>query len=171
MELSLVGCIRCTSLPSVGQLPFLKKLVIQRMDGARSVGLEFEGQVSLYAKPFQCLESLCFEDMKEWEEWSWSIESFSHLLNLKIIHCPRLSKKLPTHLTSLVKLEINNSLETMVPLPAHLPSLKELNIYYCPEMTPSYSFEAFVPLLGGSRSANDITSRIYFRINGTSGLF
>ena len=171
VELRIVGCIRCTSLPSVGQLPFLKKLVIQRMDGVRSVGLEFEGQVSLYAKPFQCLESLCFEDMKEWEEWFWSTESFSHLLNLNIIHCPRLSKKLPTHLTSLVKLKINNSLETMVPLPAHLPSLKELNIYYCPEMTPSYSFEAFVPLSGGSRSANDITSRIYFRINGTSGLF
>ena len=171
VELRIVGCIRCTSLPSVGQLPFLKKLVIQRMDGVRSVGLEFEGQVSLYAKPFQCLESLCFEDMKEWEEWFWSTESFSHLLNLNIIHCPRLSKKLPTHLTSLVKLKINNSLETMVPLPAHLPSLKELNIYYYSEMTPSYSFEAFVPLSGGSRSANDITSRIYFRINGTSGLF
>ncbi|RVX00323.1 putative disease resistance protein [Vitis vinifera] len=41
------------------------------MDGVKSVGLEFEGQVSLHATPFQCLESLWFEDMKGWEEWTF----------------------------------------------------------------------------------------------------
>ncbi|KAJ9685609.1 hypothetical protein PVL29_017591 [Vitis rotundifolia] len=174
VELSLYGCIRCTSLPSVGQLPFLKRLFIEGMDGVRRVGLEFEGQVSLYAKPFQCLESLCFENMKEWKEWSWSRESFSRLLELEIKDCPRLSKKLPTHLTSLVRLEINNCPETMVPLPTHLPSLKELNIYYCPKMMPlwsSFSFDPFKSVKRGSRSATDITSGIYLRINGMSGLF
>ncbi|CBI24966.3 unnamed protein product, partial [Vitis vinifera] len=153
-ELSLYGCIRCTSLPSVGQLPFLKRLFIEGMDGVRRVGLEFEGQVSLYAKPFQCLESLCFENMKEWKEWSWSRESFSRLLQLEIKDCPRLSKKLPTHLTSLVRLEINNCPETMVPLPTHLPSLKELNIYYCPKMMPlwsSFAFDPFISVKRGSR--------------------
>ncbi|RVW40774.1 putative disease resistance protein [Vitis vinifera] len=161
VELSLYGCIRCTSLASVGQLPFLKRLFIEGMDGVRRVGLEFEGQVSLYAKPFQCLESLCFENMKEWKEWSWSRESFSRLLQLEIKDCPRLSKKLPTHLTSLVRLEINNCPETMVPLPTHLPSLKELNIYYCPKMMPlwsSFAFDPFISVKRGSRSATDITS-------------
>ena len=171
VELSICGCRRCTDLPSVGQLPFLKKLVIERMDRVESVGLEFEGQVSPYAKPFQCLESLCFLEMKEWIDWSWSIESFSRLLHLEIKDCPRLSKKLPTHLTSLVRLEINNCPETMVPLPTHLPSLKELNIYYCREMKPSKRFQPFGRLPGGSRSAIDITSRVYFTINGMSGLF
>lgn len=139
VELSLIGCIRCISVPSVGQLPFLKKLVIKRMDGVKSVGLEFEGQVSLHAKPFQCLESLWFEDMKEWEDWCWSTKSFSRLRLLEIKNCPRLIKKSPTHPTSLVKLSIENCPEMMVPLPTYLPSLEELNIYYCPEMTPQFT--------------------------------
>ncbi|KAJ9685602.1 hypothetical protein PVL29_017587 [Vitis rotundifolia] len=171
VELSICGCIRCTDLPSVGQLPFLKKLVIERMDRVKSVGLEFEGQVSPSAKPFQCLEYLCFRKMKEWIEWSWSIESFSRLLELVIQDCPRLSKKLPTHLTSLVKLEITDCRETMVPLPTHLPSLKELNIYCSLEMEPFFRLHPILRLLGRSRSAIDITSRIYFAINGMSGLF
>ncbi|KAL6326858.1 hypothetical protein AAG906_012133 [Vitis piasezkii] len=108
VELSICGCIRCTDLPSVGQLPFLKKLVIERMDRVKSVGLEFEGQVSPYAKPFQCLEYLCFREMKEWIDWSWSIESFSRLLQLEIKDCPRLTKFLRS-LPRLQLLEIDDS--------------------------------------------------------------
>ncbi|RVW40759.1 putative disease resistance protein RGA1 [Vitis vinifera] len=172
VELSLIGCIRCISVPSVGQLPFLKKLVIKRMDGVKSVGLEFEGQVSLHAKPFQCLESLWFEDMMEWEEWCWSKKSFSCLHQLEIKNCPRLIKKLPTHLTSLVKLSIENCPEMMVPLPTDLPSLEELNIYYCPEMTPQFDNHEFLlmPLRGASRSAIGITSHIYLEVSGISQL-
>ncbi|KAL6326895.1 hypothetical protein AAG906_012171 [Vitis piasezkii] len=172
VELSLIGCIRCISVPSVGQLPFLKKLVIKRMDGVKSVGLEFEGQVSLHAKPFQCLESLWFEDMMEWEEWCWSKESFSCLHQLEIKNCPRLIKKLPTHLTSLVKLNIGNCPEIMVRLPTHLPSLKELNICYCPEMMPQFENHEFfiMPLREASRSAIDITSHIYLDVSGISQL-
>ncbi|XP_010659506.1 putative disease resistance RPP13-like protein 1 [Vitis vinifera] len=172
VELSLIGCIRCISVPSVGQLPFLKKLVIKRMDGVKSVGLEFEGQVSLHAKPFQCLESLWFEDMMEWEEWCWSKKSFSCLHQLEIKNCPRLIKKLPTHLTSLVKLSIENCPEMMVPLPTDLPSLEELNIYYCPEMTPQFDNHEFplMPLRGASRSAIGITSHIYLEVSGISQL-
>ncbi|KAJ9685599.1 hypothetical protein PVL29_017584 [Vitis rotundifolia] len=132
VALSLIGCIRCISLPSVGQLPFLKKLVIKKMDGVKSVGLEFEGQ----------------------EEWCWSTKSFSRLRQLEIKNCPRLIKKLPTHLTSLVKLSIENCPETMVPLPTHLPSLEELNIYCCPEMTPQFTtmnFSLFSGISGLSR--------------------
>ncbi|CBI24970.3 unnamed protein product, partial [Vitis vinifera] len=152
-NLSIWGCMRCTDLPSVGQLPFLKKLVIERMDRVKSVGLEFEGQVSPYAKPFQCLEYLSFREMKKWKKWSWSRESFSRLVQLQIKDCPRLSKKLPTHLTSLVRLEINNCPETMVPLPTHLPSLKELNICYCLEMKPSKRLQPFGRLRGGKNLA------------------
>ncbi|KAL6326860.1 hypothetical protein AAG906_012135 [Vitis piasezkii] len=172
VALSLIGCIRCISVPPVGQLPFLKKLVIKKMDGVQSVGLEFEGQVSLHATPFQCLESLWFEDMKEWEEWCWSTKSFSCLRQLEIKNCPRLIKKLPTHLTSLVKLSIENCPEMMVPLPTDLPSLEELNIYYCPEMMPQFDNHEFLimPLRGASRSAIDITSHIYLKVSGISGL-
>ena len=166
--LTLIGCVRSISLPSVGQLPFLKKLVIKRMDRVKSVGQEFEGQVSLHAKPFQCLESLFFEDMKEWEEWCWSAESFSCLRQLEIKNCPRLIKKFPTHLTSLVKLNIENCPEMMVPLPTHLPSLEELNIHYCSEMTPQfYSHEC---LIMSSRGAGRSPSHISLKVSGVLGL-
>ncbi|RVW40758.1 putative disease resistance RPP13-like protein 1 [Vitis vinifera] len=114
VELSIWGCMRCTDLPSVGQLPFLKKLVIERMDRVKSVGLEFEGQVSPYAKPFQCLEYLSFREMKEWKKWSWSRESFSRLVQLQIKYCPRLrlfklEQKFLRSLPRLQLLEIDDS--------------------------------------------------------------
>ncbi|KAH9734021.1 putative disease resistance protein [Citrus sinensis] len=67
VQLKLEGCGKCTSLPSVGQLPFLKELLISGMDGVKIVGLEFYGNIC--SVPFPSLEALSFSDMTEWEEW------------------------------------------------------------------------------------------------------
>ncbi|GAY65137.1 hypothetical protein CUMW_238930 [Citrus unshiu] len=61
------NCNQCTTLPSVGHLPSLKNLVIKGMAKVKSVGLEFCGKYC--SEPFPSLETLCFEDMQEWEEW------------------------------------------------------------------------------------------------------
>ncbi|KAL9427060.1 hypothetical protein AB3S75_033782 [Citrus x aurantiifolia] len=66
-RLEFEGCGKCTSLPSVGQLPFLKELDISGMDGVVSVGSEFYGNSC--SVPFPSLEALSFSDMTEWEEW------------------------------------------------------------------------------------------------------
>ena len=63
VELSLVDCKKCTSLPCLGQFPSLKRLRIQGMDGVKQVGAEFyfygEAGVSV-DKFFPSLESLYF---------------------------------------------------------------------------------------------------------------
>ncbi|KAK9192535.1 hypothetical protein WN944_003228 [Citrus x changshan-huyou] len=65
-RLELCWCTS-TSLPSVGQLPFLKELRISGMDGVKSVGSEFYGNSC--SVPFPSLETLSFFQMTEWEEW------------------------------------------------------------------------------------------------------
>jgi hypothetical protein len=65
--LRIERCRKCTSLPAIGQLPYLKNLVIIGMANVQRVGPEFYGEGCL--KPFQSLETLCFEDMQEWQDW------------------------------------------------------------------------------------------------------
>ncbi|KAF3952853.1 hypothetical protein CMV_021636 [Castanea mollissima] len=64
VELRVGRCGKCVSLPAIGQLPFLKYLVITRMAKVQRLGLEFYGKGCL--KSFQSLETLRFEDMQEW---------------------------------------------------------------------------------------------------------
>ena len=63
--LRLSRCKNCLYLPSLGQLPALKVLIIEQMDAIKRVGPEFYRM----DKPFQSLETLTFEGMLEWEEW------------------------------------------------------------------------------------------------------
>nr|POE66690.1 putative disease resistance rpp13-like protein 1 [Quercus suber] len=44
VDLRIERCGKCMFLPAFGQLPSLKRLIIKRMDGFRSVGLEFYGE-------------------------------------------------------------------------------------------------------------------------------
>ncbi|GJZ37326.1 RNA-directed DNA polymerase, eukaryota, reverse transcriptase zinc-binding domain protein, partial [Tanacetum coccineum] len=62
-HVSIRGCKKCTSLPPLGQLPSLKELSIQDMDGLKGVGLEFLGT----GAAFPSLEILKFEGMSGWE--------------------------------------------------------------------------------------------------------
>ncbi|XVF23582.1 hypothetical protein REPUB_Repub13aG0051300 [Reevesia pubescens] len=87
----------------------LEHLVISSYGGCSGVvrvGDEFYGNGT---KPFGSLESLCFEDMSEWEEWFCSSdEAFEHAQELRLIRCPKLTKSLPKHLPSLTKLKLES---------------------------------------------------------------
>uniref|UniRef100_A0A2N9IY16 Rx N-terminal domain-containing protein n=1 Tax=Fagus sylvatica TaxID=28930 RepID=A0A2N9IY16_FAGSY len=132
--LRIESCKKCTSLPAIGQLPSLKNLVIIGMANVQRVGLEFYGEGCL--KPFQSLETLCFEDLQEWQDWIPSgveYEEFPRLRELSISRCPKLQGKLPYHLPSLEKFSICKCEELVVSIPS-LPMLHKLEIVGCKEV-------------------------------------
>ncbi|XP_024027319.1 putative disease resistance RPP13-like protein 1 [Morus notabilis] len=69
VEVSLIHCERCCLLPSFGQLPSLRKLEIEYMNGLESIGDEFCG--TSLTKPFPSLESLRISHMDLLENWSF----------------------------------------------------------------------------------------------------
>ncbi|KAJ0717026.1 putative P-loop containing nucleoside triphosphate hydrolase, leucine-rich repeat domain superfamily [Helianthus annuus] len=83
-HVSIKGCKRCTSLPPLGQLPSLKKLVIEGLYGVEAVGSELFGT----GQAFPSLEILSFDDMRGWEKWSGAV--FPRLQKLEIKNCPNL---------------------------------------------------------------------------------
>eukprot|EP00261_Vitis_vinifera_P038697 XP_019079940.1 PREDICTED: putative disease resistance RPP13-like protein 1 isoform X1 [Vitis vinifera] len=134
VQLCLEGCRNCTLLPSLGQLSSLKNLRIEGMSGIKNIDVEFYGQ---NVESFQSLESLTFSDMPEWEEWrspSFIDEErlFPRLRKLTMTQCPKLAGKLPSSLSSLVKLEIVECSKLIPPLPKVL-SLHELKLKACNE--------------------------------------
>ncbi|RVW96933.1 putative disease resistance RPP13-like protein 1 [Vitis vinifera] len=135
VQLYLKGCRNCTLLPSLGQLSSLKNLRIEGMSGIKNIDVEFYGQ---NVESFQSLESLTFSDMPEWEEWrspSFIDEErlFPRLCELRMTQCPKLAGKLPSSLSSLVKLEIVECSKLIPPLPKVL-SLHELELIACNEV-------------------------------------
>ncbi|KAK1407418.1 hypothetical protein QVD17_39034 [Tagetes erecta] len=94
-ELVLDGCRSCTCLPTLGQLPALRKLTIKDMDGLKRVGSEFlRASNSCHGVAFPSLKVLRFSNMKEWEEWSTSgcgkAEAFPCVGEISITRCPKL---------------------------------------------------------------------------------
>ncbi|KAK9213742.1 hypothetical protein WN944_005727 [Citrus x changshan-huyou] len=67
VTLKFENCDMCTALPSVGQLPSLKHLAVCGMSRVKRLGSEFYGNDPPI--PFPCLETLLFENMREWEDW------------------------------------------------------------------------------------------------------
>ncbi|KAF3954396.1 hypothetical protein CMV_020248 [Castanea mollissima] len=135
VDLRIERCGKCSLLPSFGQLPSLKSLIIKRMDGVRSVGLEFYGEHC--KEPFRSLVKLCFEDMHEWQDWSSCNQDFPCLHELSISKCPKLQEKLPHHLSSLEKLSIDACEQLVVSIPSH-SVLQELIILGCKEVVHGY---------------------------------
>ncbi|KAF7840393.1 putative disease resistance RPP13-like protein 1 [Senna tora] len=107
--LRLEKCENCWMLPSLGQLPALRKLCIRGFDGVVSIGVEFfKGDDCASVIPFSSLECLEIEDMSAWEEWhSIEIEAFPKLRWLHIFRCPKLTGSLPIQLVSLVGLTVS----------------------------------------------------------------
>ncbi|XP_044471329.1 putative disease resistance RPP13-like protein 1 [Mangifera indica] len=107
--LTLENCYSCQILPSVGELPFLKHLVIKGMARIRSVGKGFYGYSEV---SFPSLETLSFQDMERWEGWipheNEEAKGFPHLRELSISRCSKLVGLLPKHLPSLEKLVIRS---------------------------------------------------------------
>ncbi|KAK3415406.1 hypothetical protein EUGRSUZ_H01029 [Eucalyptus grandis] len=128
----LETCKHCVSLPPLGQLPSLERLIIEGFDGVTSVGTEFNGSNCI---PFQSLKYLEFADMHSWKEWaSFAIETrgltFAHLQQLCIRNCPRLSGGLPGHLPSLTTLSIGKCPQLASSLPI-APLLREIKLDDC----------------------------------------
>ncbi|XP_044470866.1 putative disease resistance RPP13-like protein 1 isoform X1 [Mangifera indica] len=123
--LRLESCVNCTSLPSLGKLSSLKDLTIKGMKKIISIGSEVYGENN--SKPFQSLETLCFEDLPEWNHWE-PLEESEHagiypcLRKLSIVKCPKLTGILPENLPSLEELEIHECPQLLAPLCRHQPN-------------------------------------------------
>ena len=146
VELRVERCGKCVSLPTIGQLPFLKHLVITRMAKVQRLGPEFYGKGCL--KSFQSLETLRFEDMQEWQDWipcKVDYEEFSYLREFSISRCSKLQGKLPCHLPLLEKFSIHNCDQLVVSIPS-LPMLHKFEIVGCKEVNIS-KFELYLPKL------------------------
>ena len=156
VDVTLINCRKCISLPCLGQLPLLKNLRIEGMEEVKKVGVEFLGGPSLSIKAFPSLESLSFVNMPKWVNWehSSSLESYPHVQQLTIRNCPQLIKKLPTPLPSLIKLNIWKCPQLGIPLPS-LPSLRKLDLQECNDLVV--------------RSGIDPISLTRFTIYGISG--
>ncbi|XP_030441031.2 putative disease resistance RPP13-like protein 1 [Syzygium oleosum] len=135
VHLYLQGCHRAKALPSLGQLFSLKELYIEGLNAICTVGPEFYGTKS----HFPSLRTLEFRDMPLWEDWShgFGIEVgvlFPRLERLVIRNCPMLMGRLPSQLSSLIKLVIK-SCPRMDDSPSiiSLPFLNELNFGGCNE--------------------------------------
>jgi hypothetical protein len=111
VRLEIQSCAKCTSLPSVGQLPSLKHLLIEGAASVKNIGPEFYGDSC--SQPFRSLETLHFENMQEWENWI-PYEEFPKLRKLSITRCPKLVGKLPNHLPLLENIVINECKQLVI---------------------------------------------------------
>ncbi|PWA70392.1 AMP-dependent synthetase/ligase [Artemisia annua] len=133
-RVSLRGCRKCKSLPSLGQLESLKELSIQDMDGVKVLGSEFFGT----GLAFPSLQVLSFEGMQGWEVWSTNGTSttgvikdavFPCLKELHIIKCPNLVEISLKALPSLKDLEIRECGDGVLRSLVHAaPSVTKLDI-------------------------------------------
>ncbi|XP_048432330.1 putative disease resistance RPP13-like protein 1 [Pyrus x bretschneideri] len=126
-SIRLEKCQLCTVLPSLGQLPVLKELVIEKMGALTDVVRHFCG----LAGSFPSLETLTFCDMPKLRIWSGINETdMPRLTELCIDSCQNLVA-LPSlhHLTSLETLDINGCPQLLSIPGEGLPrSLKHLSI-------------------------------------------
>ncbi|XP_021762383.1 putative disease resistance RPP13-like protein 1 [Chenopodium quinoa] len=107
-HIRLNNCEKCEWLPPLGQLPSLKSLWIERINGIKEVGLEFYGHCST---PFPSLKTLLLSGLELWEKWMHPPvginKAFPVLEELSIDYCLLLKGNLPPHLPSLRTLDIN----------------------------------------------------------------
>ncbi|KAG2668823.1 hypothetical protein I3843_14G008100 [Carya illinoinensis] len=148
-ELTLIDCKYCSAFPPLGQLHFLNKLYIDRLDEVVTVGPEFYGNSSNSSmKPFGTLKVLHLVHMLNWEDWLHSggeneVETFSQLEKLYIRNCPKFRAKLPVHPSSLAKLEIINCKKLELPMHWQYSSLEELYLTDCCDSLMSFPLDLF----------------------------
>ncbi|KAJ8646479.1 hypothetical protein MRB53_008227 [Persea americana] len=125
-EIALANCRRCESLPSFGQLPFLKVLTICGMDGVKCIDTAFYGKN--VTSGFPSLKQLTITDMPNLEELLVGSEReiFPLLLGLEVERCPKLANLPP--LRSVERLVLKKNNEALLRSLANLTSLMYLNI-------------------------------------------
>ncbi|XP_059641637.1 putative disease resistance RPP13-like protein 1 isoform X2 [Cornus florida] len=134
VTVSLIGCTECKCLPPLGQLAMLKYLYIQGMPNVKSVGAKFYADGCSLEFPFPSLETLTFEDMPEWEEWSFldgveiAARQFPCLRVLTIRKCPKLSRVSILRLSSLCELYLEECDEVVLKRVTDLSSLTTLKV-------------------------------------------
>ncbi|KAL5548795.1 hypothetical protein UlMin_004026 [Ulmus minor] len=151
VEVELRECRNVSTLPPLGRLSSLRRLVIVGLDGVVRIGNDFCGSSST---PFTSLEELKIWNMKSWEEWSFS----SDLLDQKGGVFP-----------SLKYLEISVCKKLIVGLPdCHHPSLKRITISECDEMVGV--FECQRPQEMDTSAFPSLESTSLFRFPGLQSL-
>ncbi|KAG4123501.1 hypothetical protein ERO13_D11G330400v2 [Gossypium hirsutum] len=159
LSLELRNCQNCKSLPWIGRLLLLKDLSIGGLRQVHKIGAELLGENQSNA--FASLESLCFDNMLNWEEWDLSeddeqVSKFPSLRFLSITKCPLLLGRLPTILQSLQKLEIYECQRLVVSI-SSFPLLCELSIAGCEELVDE-----------GSLSVQKVTSLKHVSLSNIS---
>ncbi|XP_058107266.1 putative disease resistance protein RGA3 [Magnolia sinica] len=144
LEVKLSHCPKIKQLPGLGKLPSLKFLFINGMVEVKKVGGEFSGddQNDGSGVSFPKLETLCFLDMPNWEEWELRVgnrEVMPSLLQLTIKDCKKLTS-LPGdwlgQLRALQTLDIANcpQLKSLPEELGQLKALQTLEIFTCPQL-------------------------------------
>ncbi|XP_057510536.1 putative disease resistance protein RGA4 [Actinidia eriantha] len=134
--ISLRDCKNCRSLPPLGQLRLLKKLIMKGISDVKQVNSEFYGQGC--SKPFPVLEILSFEDMLGWENWypnvgETEVQAFTCLIELSIKGCPKLLGTLPNDLPCLRTLKIEKCPKLLLDVPnLVLPSITTISMEAVP---------------------------------------
>ncbi|XP_040938158.1 putative disease resistance RPP13-like protein 1 [Gossypium hirsutum] len=136
LSLELRNCTNCESLPSIGRLLLLKDLSISGLYQVQKIGAELFGENQ--SNSFASLESLCFDNMLNWEEWDLcqddeQASKFPSLSKLSIKRCPQLRGTLPIILQSLQKLEIYDCGRLIVSI-SSFALLSELRVEGCEEL-------------------------------------
>ncbi|KAK5787271.1 hypothetical protein PVK06_041924 [Gossypium arboreum] len=159
LSLKLHNCKNCKSLPSIGRLLLLKDLSISGLGQVNKIGAELFGENQSNA--FASLESLCFDNMLNWEEWDLceddeQVSKFPSLSKRSIKRCPLLWGRLPTILKSLQKLEIYECSRLVASI-SSFPLLCEISVKGCEELVDE-----------GSLSVQKVTSLKYVSLSNIS---
>jgi hypothetical protein len=106
-KLELCVCLRLSTLPALGKLPFLEHLTLSSLPEIKKLDHTFYGNNEGYS--FPVLKELIFMCMKEWEEWVEvdGTALYPQLESLELHRCPKL-RRLPTLPPSLRSLDISD---------------------------------------------------------------
>ncbi|KAJ3670836.1 hypothetical protein LUZ60_008262 [Juncus effusus] len=104
--LKLDRCMNCVQLPAIGQLPALKHLKLERLEGLRILDGKFFGN---HAICFASLEVMCLYDMPQLENWWYGVENeiaFPRLRELHVTLCHKLKSIQISDLPALQRVDI-----------------------------------------------------------------
>ncbi|OAY76183.1 putative disease resistance protein RGA1 [Ananas comosus] len=139
VQIQLVNMPRCSSLPPLGQLPFLEDLIIKNMPAVPNFGVEFYGDSHITA----------------------SANKFPALTGLHLISMPMLREWV-----TVLTVDDKEGRPEGVPM---FPRLTELSLYECPQLRPEPCLPVSVEKLIISRTSKENLSLILERATPLDG--